>query len=276
MRVDMHIHSTISDGSCTVAEIIDMAYDKQLDMIAITDHDTFAHLKHIPQNPKVEVIPAVEISTIDKETGVRADVLGYSVSNPEIIEESTLPVLLERHENSLKQIELLQGYGADISPDKLNKADGKYIYSPHILDYLAETKQDYGFPDFSIDYIDVNDAVNLIHMAGGFAVLAHPGRERNFYLAGKAPFDGIEYNHPSNSEFDKKIIEAYALKYNLLLTGGSDFHGKYNDSQVEIGDYLFPYFETVLLQLKGCIPSFNSRLDMQPYIQRFASLTFTS
>jgi len=269
MRVDMHIHSTISDGSCTVAEIIDMAYDKQLDMIAITDHDTLAHLKHIPRNSKVEVIPAVEISAIDKETGVRADVLGYSIKDPEIIEESTLPVLMEKHENSLRQIELLQRYGADISPDKLNKADGKYIYSTHILEYLAETEQDYGFPDFGINYLDVNDAVSMIHRAGGFAVLAHPGRERNFYLAGKAPFDGVEYDHPSNSELDKKIIKAYALKYNLLLTGGSDYHGKYNESDVDIGDHLFPYLETVLLQLKGCMSSLNSRLDMQPYIKSY-------
>ena len=190
MRIDMHIHSNISDGDRPVAEIIDIAFRKKLDAIAITDHDTLEHLKYIPRNPKVKVIAGIEISTIDKNTGIRADVLGYGFRKPDLIEKLTLPILQHK-----------------------------------------------------IDYVDVRDAVYTVKKAGGYAVLAHPGRQKNFYMTELAPFDGIEYNHPSNSENDKVIIKVYARKFNLFLTGGSDFHGIYNEIKVEIGDYLMPYAE---------------------------------
>ena len=257
MRADMHIHSNISDGDRPVSEIIDIAFSKRLDAIAITDHDTLEHLNYIPRNPKVSVIAGVEISTVDKNTGIRADVLGYGVRNPELIEKLTIPMLRQRHEISLRQIEFLQKCGDKIEIDKINKAGGKYIYTQHIIEYLTETDQynelfdifyrdayKYGDPgDVDIDYVDVRDAVNAIKAAGGVSVLAHPGRQKNFYMTGIAPFDGIEYNHPSNSATDKVIIKAYARKFNLFLTGGSDFHGKYNDMKVEIGDYLLPLAE---------------------------------
>jgi len=257
MRADMHIHSNTSDGDRPVSEIIDIAFRKKLDVIAITDHDTCAHLNYIPKNPKVKVISGVEISAVDKNTGIRADVLGYGIRNPDLIEKLAIPMLQERHEISLRQITFLQECGDEIDPDKMNKADGKYIYTQHIIEYLIKTNQyneiydifyrdayKNGDPaDVDIKYIDVRDAVNAVKEAGGFAVLAHPGRQKNFYMTGLAPFDGIEYNHPSNSENDKIIIKAYARKFDLFLTGGSDFHGRYNEIKVEIGDYLLPYEE---------------------------------
>ena len=243
MRVDMHIHTNTSDGDRSVPEIIDIAFSKKLDAIAITDHDTLAHLNYVPKNPKVPVIAGVEISAVDKNTGIKADVLGYGVRDPDLIEKLTIPMLEQRHEISLRQIAFLQKCGSIIELDKLKKADGKYIYAQHITEYLIETNQYNDIGNADIDYVDVRDAVNVIKKAGGLAVLAHPGRQKNFYMVGIAPFDGIEFNHPSNSMADKAIIKAYACKHNLFLTGGSDFHGKYDDMKVEIGDYLMPYGE---------------------------------
>lgn len=178
--------------------------------------------------------------------------MGYKINNADYVENLTLPLLKKRHENSLRQIEILQKDGIEIDINKLNKEDGKYIYKQHIMEYLVETKQviemfgsfyktvfkSGGICDFDIEYIDVYDAVNVIKSAGGLAVLAHPGQQKNFYLIDKIPFDGIEFNHLANSEGDKKIIREYASKYNLFLTGGSDYHGKYEAVPVDIGDFI--------------------------------------
>ncbi|MCL1916768.1 MAG: PHP domain-containing protein [Peptococcaceae bacterium] len=257
MKADLHIHSTISDGSRTIPEIIDTSCQKGLDAIAITDHDTLAHHKHIPldcRDCKVKVFAGVEISAIDKKTGIKIHVLGYGIKKPTFIEELTLPLLQKRHENSLKQIEILQKHGMTIDIDKLNKAEGKYIYKQHIMEQLTQTRQvtemfgDFyhtvfkggGMCDFDIEYVDVGDAVNAVKDAGGFAVLAHPGRLNIMPLIENLPFDGIEINHPANSESDKKAIREYAAKYNLFLTGGSDHHGKYDARNDDIGDYMAP------------------------------------
>lgn len=120
----------------------------------------------------------------------------------------------------------MQKDGIEIDINKLNKEDGKYIYKQHIMEYLVETKQviemfgsfyktvfkSGGICDFDIEYIDVYDAVNVIKSAGGLAVLAHPGQQKNFYLIDKIPFDGIEFNHLANSEGDKKNNKGVCFK----------------------------------------------------------------
>ena len=85
------------------------------------------------------------------------------------------------------------------------------------------------------------EALNTIKEAGGLAVLAHSGQQQNFCLIpelSKNGLDGLEVNHHSNSESDKIIIRRYAEKYGLFLTGGSDFHGEFENVNVEIGDFL--------------------------------------
>ena len=256
MKVDLHIHTTLSDGSYSIQEVVDMAYMAGLDAIAITDHDTMAQQKLIPRHSKIKVVAGVEISAVDKNTGITADVLGYGIKNSDLIEKLTLPMLKRRHRNSLRQIEALRNMGMNIDMLRLNKASGKYIYEPHIMEQLAETSQvdgmfgDFyntvfkgGGPcDFDLERIDVRDAISTVKKAGGFAVLAHPGRQKNFYMIDDFPFDGIELNHPENSIIDKKTIRAYALKYDLFLTGGSDFHGKYDEKSGNFGHCFAPEY----------------------------------
>jgi len=77
--------------------------------------------------------------------------------------------------------------------------------------------------------------------AGGLAVLAHPGQQKNFYLIPelvKTGLDGLEINHHTHTEQDILAIRGYANQYGLFLTGGSDYHGKYEDQSAGIGDYL--------------------------------------
>ncbi|MGN0350940.1 MAG: PHP domain-containing protein [Roseburia sp.] len=255
MKADMHIHSTVSDGYYTIEEIIEKAKERGLDAIAITDHDTLSHRKQIPKECGVQVIPGIEISCYDYEKDYRVHILGYKIQRPEIVEKVVQPTLEARHANSMKQIEILKQEGYEIDLDKIKKADGKYIYKQHIMDYLCTTGQveemfgefyyrtfkNNGICHFDIEYLNPVKAVEAIKEAGGIAVLAHSGQQQNFELIPglvQHGLDGLELNHHANSDQDKKRIREYAEQYHLLLTGGSDCHGLYEPNSPEVGDYL--------------------------------------
>jgi phosphoribosyl 1,2-cyclic phosphate 1,2-diphosphodiesterase len=255
LKADLHIHSTISDGSCTMEEIINQAGISGLDVIAITDHDTCSHFDRLPKGDKVKVIAGIEISAIDLATKTKAHVLGFGIKEPARVEKLTKPLLDARHENCLKQIRKLKEAGYSIEEDSLSRADGKYIYKQHIMEYLVKTRQvadmfgDFyrsvfkngGICDFDIEYINVFDAVRVIKEAGGKPVLAHPGQQRNFYLIPSllnCGLDGIECNHSGNRPEDRDKIKRYAKEHNLFLTGGSDFHGTYEAGKVDLGEII--------------------------------------
>ena len=255
MRADLHIHTNFSDGSDSIGQVIEIAKEKKLDAIAITDHDTVDHLEQITEESGVQVIGGVEISAIHKATNTRAHILGYNIKKPEIIAALTQPLLKARNKNSEKQAKILIDAGFRIDIEMLPRADGKYLYKQHILDSLVKTGQvpdmfgDFyqktfkndGICAFDIEYIDVFEAVSAVKRAGGLAVLAHPGQQQNFRLipelAGSG-LDGLELNHHSHSGKDRTIIRDYVDRYGLFLTGGSDYHGKYEPRLFGIGDYL--------------------------------------
>ncbi|MCI6887118.1 MAG: PHP domain-containing protein [Lachnospiraceae bacterium] len=254
-KADMHMHSTVSDGSCRIEALIDMAKAKGLDAIVITDHDTLSHRNQIPAYPAIPVACGVELSACDPKTGMRAHILGYRIEKPEIVEQAALPVLEARHANSLRQIEILRKEGYPINLSEIRKADGKYIYKQHIMDYLFhigavtelfgefyyKTFKNGGICDFDISYLDARTAVDVIRQAGGLPVLAHSGQQQNFCLVPELVehgLAGLELNHHANSEKDRKIIQELADRYGLFLTGGSDFHGIYEPKICSVGSYL--------------------------------------
>ena len=255
MKADLHIHTTVSDGSDSISRIIEMAKEKALDAIAITDHDTLSHLTQIPADTGIRVLGGVEISAIHRRTNTRTHILGYNIKEPEIVTSLTRPLLEARSKNSEKQVACLRSAGYQIDIDKLARADGKYLYKQHIMDWLVTTGQvseifgDFyrktfkkgGICAFDIEYIDMLDAVKAIKEAGGLAVLAHPGQQKNFQLIPElvdAGLDGLELNHHSHDGNDMETIRGYAEEYKLFLTGGSDYHGKYEPQPFGVGDYL--------------------------------------
>jgi len=255
MKADLHTHSNFSDGSDDVGRLISIAKEKGLDAIAVTDHDTLFHLAEISSSTGILVVGGVEISAIHHKTRTKAHILGYSIKKPETVMSLTQPLLESRNENSERQAEILIRLGYKIDMSRIKRAGGKYLYKQHIMDWLVSTGQapdlfgDFykktfrggGVCDFEIEYIDVFDAVKTIKKAGGLSVLAHPGQQQNFKLIPelvKAGLDGIELNHQANSEKDRGKIQGYANRYDLFLTGGSDYHGKYERYPVGIGDFL--------------------------------------
>ncbi len=254
-RADLHMHSRISDGSYTIPELAHLAAQRGLDVIAVTDHDTLSQAGKIPKNLPVEVIAGIEISCLDVQTNMRVHLLGYGIKDRQKVEDFVHPLLMARHENSLKQIEVLQRNGFHIEVDQLYRADGRYIYKQHIMEYLVRTGQspdllgetykrlfkNGGICAFDIQYLDPYEAVRVIRAAGGMAVLAHSGQQQNFTLIlglVKAGLEGLELHHPANTEPDKQVIRAYARAHDLFLTGGSDFHGAYEPGGPLPGQYI--------------------------------------
>jgi predicted metal-dependent phosphoesterase TrpH len=255
LKADLHIHSTVSDGSDTIKQIITTAKNRGLDAIAITDHDTLSHLMQIPDDADIKVVAGVEISAIHLQSKTKAHILAYKIQKPGLLIALTQITRIARTRNSEKQADILIKQGLKIDIDKLARAEGMYLYKQHIMDWLVATGQapelfgDFykntfkngGICDFDISYPDVYDAVKAVKKAGALAVLAHPGQQQNFWLIPelvKIGLDGLELNHHTHSEKDKEIIRDYAKQYGLFLTGGSDYHGKYEPQPFGIGDFL--------------------------------------
>ena len=138
MKADLHMHSRVSDGSYTIAELAELAAKKGLDVIAVTDHDTLSHVSQIPKGLPVKVIPGIEISAYDYTVDKRVHVLGYGIQDVELVEDFVHPLLKARHENSMKQIAVLQEHGYHVDLDKIHRADGKYIYKQHSREAVAK------------------------------------------------------------------------------------------------------------------------------------------
>lgn len=256
IKADLHIHSTISDGSFTVDEILQMAKLANLTHIAFTEHDTTKGYEQAISKAAqlgITAIPAIEVSAIDYSTGTKAHILGYGYRDTYHIERHCKEILQRRHQNSLKQIEILKQKGYTISEKELSRND-ECIYKQHIMAHLVNTGQvaemfgefykntfkNGGECDFDITYMPVQDAVEIIVADGGVAVLAHPLQQENLYLVEQLiPYGlkGIELFHPANPQSRYNEIRELCQKHSLCGTGGSDFHGTFEATKTSVGEY---------------------------------------
>lgn len=258
MKADLHLHTRYSDGYNSVDEIIQMAVSKGLTHIAITDHDNlvgYDEKKQKAEKAGLQITKALEISARDYETGKVVHVLGYNIKDEYPILRICDPMKQARNDKAYQQVLGLKKLGYEIDYDHLYEHAKGYIFKQHIFEllYLSDQVESL-FPSihetmfrrggklfFHMDYVDVVDAVKAISDAGGYAVIAHPNQQNNIETVQrvvKYGLRGIEYNHISNSEEYKKIILEYAKKYKLFLTGGSDFHGKFDRRINEVGSHL--------------------------------------
>jgi predicted metal-dependent phosphoesterase TrpH len=263
MKLDLHIHTNISDGSFSISEVLQRSKEKAVTHIGITNHDTVCGLKEaigFSKKMGIKVIPGIEISAYDKETKRKIHILGYNFNlKGENIRKICDPILNQRHNNSLWQIEQLikNGYKIDVNNIFLKAKTSKVIYKKHIMEELIDKKytdkiysdlyrilfKNNGICARNINYADAYEAVKAIKKDGGIPVLAHPGQLKSYDFIEKlieSGLKGIEIYHISHNEEDHKKIRNLSKKYNLILTGGSDFHGKYGDNNVSIGDIESP------------------------------------
>lgn len=257
IQADLHIHTTLSDGSEEPQEVIRMAREAGLSLIALTDHDTLEGLRYAGVYGGLRVLAGVEVSAIDSASGRKAHILGYALREGRPLQALCQPLLEQRHRNVLRMIDLLAGQGYHIDPLRLRRAGGKYLYKQHLLEYLMRTGQaPEMFGEFYRrtfgrgglcylvnPYIEAAQAVRAIRAGGGLAVLAHPGQQQNLDLVPglvAAGLCGLERAHFSNSEADQAEIDRLAARYGLFLTGGSDFHGRYGARPSAVGAYRSP------------------------------------
>ena len=272
MNGDLHCHTRLSNGSMGIEEIIALAKGRGIETIAITDHDCLAgtvRAKIIGERNGVRVIPGVELSSVDKETGEVVHILCYSPDFPDRLEGLCHQNTIARKRASqYMMLKVAQRYPVTAELMKRCASGSTNLYKQHIMHALMEcgvAESFYGkvydelfSPESANNIIvkpafqEVETVIEAIHAAGGIAILAHPAilggiEEIQKYVA--MGLDGIEVWHPSADEETTARFLQYAKKNGLLATGGSAFHGLYNKKALSLGDYSTP--KTQLQELLG-------------------------
>jgi len=243
--VDLHMHSTFSDGQLAPAELIKMASDRGLAAVALADHDC------LDGNP--EYVEAASKAGLESVTGVELScvyhgrdlhILGYGVDPADEPLKSMLEkFVVVREQRGIKIVEKLETLGVKIDVEKvLKNAGAGALGRPHIARALVEGGYVKDFNEAFNKYIGENcsayvdkykmipeDAVYYIHGAGGLAFVAHPGFYMEdldaFYELLDCGFDGIEVFHSKHKTQTANHLRSIANERGLLESGGSDFHG---------------------------------------------------
>ncbi|MBO8137461.1 MAG: PHP domain-containing protein [Desulfotomaculum sp.] len=244
MPADLHIHTAVSDGSDTPAEVVFQSLKLGLDAIAITDHDTIegvAAAREAAKEKNIEVLPGVEISCHYKN--IEIHVLGYfkKTDHPELI--STLKEMKNfRLIRAQKIVNNLNMLGHDISWERVQELAGMgTVGRPHIADAMVEKNivpnRETAFKEYIGQgcpaYVPRKkltpiEAIKLIIRSGGVAVLAHPGLIPSDDILPELVYHGlrgIEVWHPHHSQLQTRYYLQEAERWRLIPTGGSDYHG---------------------------------------------------
>lgn len=246
---DLHVHTTASDGVLTPPEIISLAGLCGLRGIAITDHDTVEglldpQLFRLAAERNIQLISGIEINTDFEDEEVH--ILGYFIN----IEHTGLLNRLReieqaRLERSAKIIDRLHNLSVDIDPVRVRQVAGSgTVGRPHIAQvmiengYAATIKEAFekylgrGKPAYVPRYrLLPREAINLIKLAGGVPILAHPGLIRNRLVIDKIMqmgIRGLEVFYPEHTGSQISQLLNLAVQKQMIITGGSDFHGTEN------------------------------------------------
>ncbi len=257
-RIDLHVHSTASDGTFTPTEIVDIAMDYRLRAMALTDHDTIdgiAECKNAADKVGLEFIPGVELSTDYHGKELHVVGLYIDTENTELCDKLKAFVK-ERNDRNIRMANLLEAEGFKITvPDIVEKYGDGVITRAHFAKYLVDTNQVKDKKTVFSKYLgdkcrcfvdrELNptvEAIKLIKRAGGIAILAHPvlykyNKEHLIDILGEfkeAGLDGMEAVYSTNSPGDERLYRKICEELNLLKSGGSDFHGA-NKPEIKIG-----------------------------------------
>lgn len=258
LYVDLHVHTTASDGTCTPAEVIDLAKRAGLAAIAITDHDTLSGALEgvkLAEDMGFEVIGGVELSSDLNGTDVH--ILGYLISRYELIQRVLDELQNLRSTRAERMVRKLNRLGVRISmEDVLRESKGDSIGRPHIAAAMVKKgivpSTQYAFRYYIGDggpaYIPKPkltpiQAVELILASGGVPVLAHPGLTGSDHIIDELVehgLRGLEVFYPMHDEGQIAKYLEIAERKGLIVTGGSDFHGA-TKPDIEIGSVTVGY-----------------------------------
>ncbi len=266
--IDLHTHSTASDGTFTPTEVVERAIEKKLAAVALTDHDTIegvAEAMEAGKNADIEVIPGIELSCYyqlpknepSKRDSVEIHILGLYIDyTNEEFKEEIQKLKQARIERNNRMIQLFQDAGIPMTLEKLNKGNPTTVITrAHFARVLIEegivkTKEQafnkylgIGCP-FYLPKPDItpHHVISLIRKAGGVPILAHPmlyklSTGQIWTLIKTMKFygvKGIEAYHSAHNSYQTNRLRSMANQCGMIISGGSDFHGD-NKPGIDIG-----------------------------------------
>jgi predicted metal-dependent phosphoesterase TrpH len=276
VRIDLHVHSSASDGTDSPAEVMRRAAAANLDVVALTDHDTLAGIgpaaRALP--PALTLVPGMELSCM--YSGRSMHLLGY-LTDPEnaALAAETELIRDDRTRRAQAMVARLQALDAPVTWERVTAIAGDAVVGrPHIARALAEAGVVATPADaFTAEWIadggrahvdryapDPARAIALIRGAGGVPVLAHP-RSPGYEIDDEvivglvsAGLAGLEVFHPDHDHSERTRLTRLAAALNLVMTGGSDDHGAFNESG--LGSETTPpaQYERLLAQATGASP----------------------
>ncbi|HUF66248.1 MAG TPA: PHP domain-containing protein [Gemmatimonadaceae bacterium] len=240
--VDLHLHSTASDGLLAPAAVVSAARVVGLTAIALTDHDTvggIAEARATAEQARIRFVAGIELSA--EEDGVEIHILGLHLVDVTTLQERLRELQAERVDRARAIVARLAELGVFISYDAvLAHAAGGAVGRPHVARAMLDAGVVHDFREAFDRYLgaarpafipkkklSVRDAVSLVHAAGGLAVWAHPGTHAGDPLltaVTEAGLDGLEVLHPSHGPEMVSRLSALCDARNLVPSGGSDWH----------------------------------------------------
>jgi len=260
-NIDLHVHSYMSDGTCSPKEIIELACEKNVKAIALTDHDNIDGINEAEREASkhdVYFLKGIEISSLD-ENGRLMHILGLGIDtkNKEFLKVYT-KMKKAREESVERILKILDAKGIhiDINVLKMNCLS-KYLDRFDVHKYLLQSGISNNIQYIWDKYLDpiayesdellkVEDAIEIIRKSGGLSFLAHYNKRIGLMGLNKIEMEeyikhlvslglnGIERYYPTYSKEDNEYLDYLINKYNLIPSGGTDFHGK-NRPEIELG-----------------------------------------
>jgi 3',5'-nucleoside bisphosphate phosphatase len=244
--IDLHSHTDESDGTYSPAELVDAARDAGVDVLGITDHDTFAgYDAALPHAARagVELVCGIELST--KLHGHSVHLLGYFMKPGELgpFREWVLEMQASRRERNVRLVARLRELGIDITLEEAESRGRGMTGRPHFAQIMVEKGYVANLRQAFDDYLDESAkgyvhriepqfgaSVERIRQSGGIASLAHPVRVNGDVPVllpelCEAGLNAIEAYHSDHGPEEVDLYVGLARKYGILVTGGSDFHG---------------------------------------------------
>lgn len=259
MTADLHLHTNFSDGTFTPEELAAHAKRHDLRAIALTDHDTMegcARTAAACKDSGIQFIPATELTA--EQDGIELHLLGYYLDSENETLKGQLTKFQEVRQNRIVEItERLRGLGVQLEAESVFRlANCRAPGRPHVaramvkegyvgsLDEAFERFLKKGKPAWAPKFkMSAAEAIELIHQAGGVAVLAHPGLSRadeTIDALIRSGLDGLECFHTKHSTYVTEHYLEIAEKHGLVVTGGSDCHGM-SKGRPLIGTLKIPY-----------------------------------
>ncbi|BCG18227.1 RNase RNM [Vibrio alginolyticus] len=263
MRIDLHSHTTASDGRLEPKDLVERALSFDIEVLAITDHDTVDGLALAKQyvqdnNLPIKIINGIEISTVWQNKDIHIVGLNIDPENEQLsalIEQqkqhriTRSELIAERLQKATRVsvLEEVRQIAGDAPVTRAHFAkwlvDNGYAKTMQMVfkKYLTRNNPGYVPPN----WCSMKDAVDAIHAAGGMAVLAHPGRykltakwiKRLLAAFVEAGGDAMEVAQPQQAQQERRNLADYAIQYKLLASQGSDFH--YPSPWMELGRNLW-------------------------------------